>query len=130
MQELQNGPLQGKEELIRQFALFTAGLHEKQILHIDYSSGNILYKKQGENYQFLLVDLNRMIFGKDITLEQGCYNLRKLYGNKEIISYVASEYAKARNFNQEECISLVLKSHSDFWTKIRKRHPEYRAYVD
>lgn len=46
------------------FAEFTARLHEAGILHLDYSPGNILYDKIGEEYHFSLVDINRMHFGE------------------------------------------------------------------
>lgn len=46
------------------FAEFTARLHEAGILHLDYSPGNILYDKIGEEYHFSLVDINRMHLAK------------------------------------------------------------------
>lgn len=128
MRELQRGPFVGREMLLQQFAKFTANMHEKQILHMDYSPGNILYKLVNNNYQFYLVDLNRMQFGK-ISMEKGCHNFCRLWGNEEMISYIASEYAKARNFDIDTCIQLTLKYHREFWDKFSTRHPGKKPYI-
>lgn len=128
MREFQKGSLSGREELLKQFAQFTADMHDKEILHMDYSPGNILYKKSGDKYQFYLVDLNRMYFGK-ISMEKGCENFRRLWGNKEMISYIAAEYAKARDFDIDKCIALTLSYHDEFWIKFSKRHKNKTPYI-
>lgn len=128
MREFQKGSLNGREKLLQQFAQFTAHMHEKQILHMDYSPGNILYKQIELDYQFFLVDLNRMYFG-EVTMKNGCKNFRRLWGNEEMISYIATEYAKARNFNIEACVNLTLKFHQEFWDKFSARHPGKKPYI-
>jgi len=128
MREFKWGKLQGRENLLTQFAQFTASMHEKEVLHIDYSPGNILYKKQGDNYSFYLVDLNRMKFGK-VSFDEGCANFRRLWGNDEMISFIASEYAKARGFNEKECVDLVLFYHKKFWENFSKRHKDKTPYI-
>lgn len=129
MREFQKGVLAGRERLLQQFAQFTANMHEKQILHMDYSPGNILYKQSVEDFQFYLVDLNRMYFGK-ISKEKGCKNFCRLWGNEEMISYIASEYAKARGFDIKTCIKLTLSYHREFWTKFSARHPGKKPYIE
>jgi len=129
MREFQRGTLAGRENLLQQFAQFTADMHEKQILHMDYSPGNILYKKSGESFRFYLVDLNRMFFGQ-ISKEKGCQNFCRLWGNEEMISYIASEYAKARDFDIKTCIELTLSYHREFWTKFSSRHPGKKPYIE
>lgn len=129
MREFQKGSLNGREKLLQQFAQFTAHMHKKQILHMDYSPGNILYKQIGQNYQFYLVDLNRMYFG-EVSLEKGCKNFCRLWGNEEMISYIAQEYAKARDFNIDTCVKLTLKFHQEFWAKFSTRHPGKKPYIE
>ena len=54
---------ENREEILKQFTQFTYNLHEAGIEFLDHSPGNTLIKKIGENqYEFYLVDLNRMIF--------------------------------------------------------------------
>ncbi len=128
LRELQRGSLVGREKLLQQFAVFTANMHEKQILHMDYSPGNILYKLVNDSYLFYLVDLNRMQFGK-IPMDKGCRNFCRLWGSEEMISYIASEYAKARNFDIDKCVQLTLTYHAAFWAKFSARHPGKKPYI-
>ena len=41
-----------KEEILKVFARFTYELHQNNILHQDYSPGNILIKKENDGYLF------------------------------------------------------------------------------
>ncbi|MBX9808091.1 MAG: PhoP regulatory network YrbL family protein, partial [Flavobacteriaceae bacterium] len=51
------------ENILRQFTRFSFDLHGKGIEFLDHSPGNTLIKKNTEgNYDFFLVDLNRMDF--------------------------------------------------------------------
>lgn len=51
--------------LVRAFAAEIRRLHQKGVLHKDFSPGNILYKRgKGGEYNFYHVDLNRMKFGE------------------------------------------------------------------
>ncbi len=129
MRELQSGVINGREELLRQFALFTANLHEKKVLHLDYSSGNILYKKNGEEYAFYLVDLNRMKFDKPIDIDAGCFNFRRLWGSDEMISFIVKEYAKARKFNEATCLEKTFKYRKKFWDRFSKQYPGSTPYL-
>jgi len=129
LRELRYGTLDEHKELIYQFALYTANLHNNQILHLDYSSGNILYKKADNKYTFYLVDLNRMKFDKPIDLATGCFNFRRLWGSDEMISYFVKEYAKARNFDEKACLSKVFEFRKEFWDSFIKHHPGATPYI-
>lgn len=129
MRELQYGIIEGREELLRQFAIYTAKLHEKQILHLDYSSGNILYKKNGDSYTFYLVDLNRMRFDRPISLDTACFNFRRLWGSDEMISFMVKEYAKARNFDEATCLKKTFEYRKKFWDTFCRQHPGATPYV-
>jgi tRNA A-37 threonylcarbamoyl transferase component Bud32 len=130
MRELQHGEIKGQEELLKQFALYTAQLHEKQVLHLDYSSGNILYKKNENTYTFYLVDLNRMEFDKPINLDTACFNFRRLWGSDEMIGLIVKEYAKARNFNEATCLRKTFEYRKKFWDTYTRQHPETVPYLD
>lgn len=128
MREFQKGSLYGRENLLDQFALFTANMHNKEVLHLDYSPGNILYKRRQNDYDFYLVDLNRMFFGY-ISMDLGCKSFRRLWGNKDMITYIAEKYAIYRGFDVDQCINLTLQYHNDFWIKFSKRHKGKQAYI-
>jgi serine/threonine protein kinase len=128
LRELAFHPLQEIKDLVEAFAHFTASLHNQQIVHLDYSPGNILYEKTGEQYRFCLVDINRMKFEK-IEMQAGCFNLRRLWGSDDTIRHIARIYAKDRNFDEEECIALTLHYHKKFWKRAIKRNPKARPYM-
>ncbi|HWR94485.1 MAG TPA: lipopolysaccharide kinase InaA family protein [Flavobacterium sp.] len=83
------------DEILRQFVQFSYQLHEKGIEFLDHSPGNTLIKKVGENqYEFYLVDLNRMNFHEAMNFEQRMKNLSRLTPKKEMIAVMGNEYAK------------------------------------
>lgn len=83
------------ENILRQFTRFSFDLHEKGIEFLDHSPGNTLIKKVSENqYQFYLVDLNRMNFHQQMTFEQRMKNLNRLTPQKSMIAVMSNEYSK------------------------------------
>lgn len=101
-------------ELRLAFARFTAQLHEAEILHIDYSPGNILVNNQGNSYAFALVDVNRMRF-KKVSVFDACKNLARLATSRKVLDEVASEYASQRGWNSADVISLMRKYSDRFF---------------
>lgn len=128
MQELKTGKIEDLKELLYHFARYTARLHEEQILHLDYSSGNILYKTVKGNYIFYLVDLNRMIFDKPIDIDTACFNFRRLWGSDEMISIFVEEYAKSRGFDTATCLKKTFEYRKKFWDTFTRKHPRSSPY--
>lgn len=128
MQELKTGKIEDLKNLIYHFARYTAKLHKEQILHLDYSSGNILYKKEKDNYIFYLVDLNRMIFDKPVDMNSACFNFRRLWGSDEMISLFVEEYARSRDFDTAICLKKTFEYRKKFWDTFTKRHPKASPY--
>ena len=105
----------GKENIFKQFAKFTFDLHENNILHLDYSPGNILIKKDEDNYIFKIVDINRMQF-KTLSLEDRLSNFAKLWAKDEDLKIIIKEYAKLIDEDEKKSINIALKysqSHKD-----------------
>lgn len=126
---LQTGTIDEHRELIIAFAKFTAKLHSLKVLHLDYSSGNILYTLKDGVYTFYLVDLNRMEFGKDIDIHTATRNFRRLWGSDEMFILFAKEYAKARGFDVDQCISLLFEYRMKFWLRFNKQYPNVKRYI-
>ena len=83
------------DNILRQFTRFSFDLHEKGIEFLDHSPGNTLIKKVSENqYDFFLVDLNRMNFHDEISFEMRMKNLSHLTPKKEMIAVMSNEYSK------------------------------------
>ncbi|MDX4039920.1 lipopolysaccharide kinase InaA family protein [Aliarcobacter skirrowii] len=96
-----------KNEIFKAFAQFTFDLHENGIYHLDYSPGNILIKKENDNFIFKIVDINRMKF-LNMDLEKRAKNFSKLWAKDEDLEFIAKEYAKIYKTNNEEFISKTI----------------------
>lgn len=83
------------DTILRQFTRFSFDLHEKGIEFLDHSPGNTLIKKNAEgNYDFYLVDLNRMNFHVSMDFDSRMKNLSHLTPKKEMIAVMSNEYSK------------------------------------
>ncbi|MGD9554546.1 MAG: lipopolysaccharide kinase InaA family protein [Arcobacteraceae bacterium] len=96
-----------KEAILKAFAQFTYELHAANIFHHDYSPGNILIKKEGENYIFKIVDINRMQFFS-LTLEQRLKNFAKLWAKDEDLIIIVQEYASLIHKDEKKCVKMAL----------------------
>lgn len=84
-----------REEILKQFTTFSFCLHEKGIEFLDHSPGNTLIKKTAQNqYQFFLVDLNRMKFNSQLSFKERMRNLSRLTTNISDIEKIANQYAR------------------------------------
>ncbi|MDQ1165072.1 lipopolysaccharide kinase InaA family protein [Flavobacterium sp. SORGH_AS_0622] len=103
------------ENILRQFTRFSFELHEKGIEFIDHSPGNTLIKKNADgNYDFFLVDLNRMEFHSSLTFEQRMHNLRRLTPLKEMVAVMSNEYAKLYPESEQKIFDTLWKYTADF----------------
>ncbi len=110
------------EPMAKALAAFTAQMHEKGVMHKDYSPGNILWDTDANGKTcFSIVDINRMYFGP-VDMKRGCANFARLWGPKRFIELLATEYARLRGFNEQEAIGIVMDCRRKFWTRYRKRH--------
>lgn len=95
-------------EILKAIGKFTATLHEKGILHHDYSAGNILFQIKEDKIDIEIIDLNRIDFGK-VDLERGCRNFERLNIDAESLRIMAIEYALTRGFDPQVCVDNILK---------------------
>lgn len=112
---------EGGEEFLRALASFIAELHNKGILFLDLSPGNILFRTKDDRPHFSLVDINRMSFHSRIPLEKRYTNFRRLSEKPTIVHYLAQEYAKVSSLNVEEATKAITKSSTDFFTKSQRK---------
>jgi len=81
--------------ILQQFMHFCYELHEKGVEFLDHSPGNTLIVKTApEQYQFYLVDLNRMQFHDQMPFELRMKNLARLTPKKEMIEQMSVYYAE------------------------------------
>lgn len=111
------------ENILRQFTKFTFDLHEKGVDFLDHSPGNTLIKKKEANqYDFFLVDLNRMNFHENMNFEQRMSNFRRLTPKKEMIAVMSNEYAKCYTDKSEaEIFEQMWRDTTQFQEEFAKK---------
>ncbi|WP_163630493.1 lipopolysaccharide kinase InaA family protein [Paludibacter sp. 221] len=105
------------EKFIGELAKFIAGFHAKGIFHLDMSPGNILAKPNGDDFEFMLVDINRMNFREHISEKERYSSFRRLTDNFEVIKPLAEEYAACANMNREKTVEEIKKECYKFFGK-------------
>lgn len=121
--ELFNKDIPELDEILKQFAHFCFKLHESGIEFLDHSPGNTLIKKRAENqYDFYLVDLNRMKFHNKMDFTTRMKNLRRITPSEYMVKIISSEYAKLCNKTENEVFEEMWKHNVLFHKKFdRKR---------
>ena len=110
------------ENILRQFVQFSFDLHEKGIEFLDHSPGNTLIKKAADgNYDFFLVDLNRMDFHIEMSFESRMKNLSRLTPKKEMLAIMSEEYAKLYNKTVDEVFDKIWCYTNEFQEKYHRR---------
>lgn len=90
-------------EILKQFTRFTYKLHENGVEHLDHSPGNtLIIVNSEEDYDFYIVDLNRMKFHDHLTYQMRMENFARLTPDKNMVSAMSAEYAKliGKDFGQ------------------------------
>jgi len=108
------------ETILRAFTRFTYLLHERGIQFLDHSPGNTLIKKNGNHYDFYLVDLNRMNFG-ELDFETRIKNFSRLTMYKSMVEIMSDEYAKCSGEDYELIFNLMWDSTLRFQEKYHNR---------
>lgn len=111
--------------ILRQWVRFTyEKLHLNNIFHLDYSPGNTLITRKDNEFDFQIVDLNRMQFGP-ISFEKGLFNFRQLDTDRQTLELLASEYASICHKDTGKAMKMLI----DFNHKNkanRERHEKFK----
>lgn len=112
----------GGEDILKQFAVFSKMVHDKKVLHIDYSPGNIIYEKLNDGtVKFSLLDLNRMQFDKELSRKERLFNFRRMFRSKESLAILVEEYARLCGWNPDDAIAEATEYSNQFWERTDKR---------
>ncbi len=110
------------EIILRQFTQFTFKLHEKGVAFLDHTPGNTLIKKTGhEQYEFFLVDLNRMRFHTQMSLEERIINMAKLTPEEHLITVMSDEYAKLYGCSYDAVLQPMIKHTQYFANRFHRK---------
>lgn len=105
------------EEILKAFAQFTYELHQKGVWHVDYTPGNILVRKQGDSYQFLIVDVNRMDF-RDIKSNEGIKGFNKLWAKENDMRLMMHKYCVLAGIDENEAIEIAIRQAINHQSKV------------
>jgi len=120
---VENKSFENRTKIIRQFAQFSFKMHQKGIEFLDHSPGNTLIQKRLDgDYEFYLVDLNRMNFHSSMDFELRMKNLSRLTPHKEMIEIMSSEYAKVYPEKKEtEILAKMWFYTNEFQEKFQRK---------
>ncbi|MCF6222868.1 MAG: Kdo domain containing protein [Flavobacteriaceae bacterium] len=108
------------ENILRQFTRFTFQMHELGIYFKDHSPGNTLIVKQGKNYEFYLIDLNRMVF-HELDFNARMKNFSRLTSEKEMVKMMSKTYAKLSGVDFEKNFDKMWFYTKQFQEKFHKK---------
>ena len=110
------------EKILRQFTKFCFDLHENGIEFLDHSPGNTLIKRNNDgNYSFYLVDLNRMSFHDELSLNQRVKNIAKLTNDVYINKVFSEAYASLYGVESDVFYALLMKESNNFLDNFNRR---------
>ena len=109
----ENKQLINRDQLLKEFTLFTHNLHENGIMFLDHSRSNTLIKKNNNGYKFYLIDLNRMRF-KSLTLKERLKNFKRLKMNDEVLKKVSEYYADLIKIDKQLIFKSIKKYSENF----------------
>lgn len=119
---VENNTYPDQENILKQFMAFCYKLHQNGIEFLDHSPGNTLIKKEKDReYSFYLVDLNRMIFHKEMTFEQRMKNLSRLTPYQDMIQIMSKEYAHLSGEEEDLVFDTLWKYTSEFQYKFYRK---------
>jgi len=128
LREVLNYQVADHDAILRQWVRFTyENLHLNNIFHLDYSPGNTLICRKDNEYEFQIVDLNRMRFGP-VDFNLGLCNFRQLDTDRQTLELLAAQYASLRHKDAGRAMKLLI----DFDRKnkeSRRRHGRIKKMI-
>jgi len=112
---------ENRELITKKYTQFFFNLHEKGIEFVDNTSGNTLIRKTATDYEFFLVDLNRMNFHQSMSVKLRISNLAKLTNDTSIIKIISEEYARLLNDSATDFYKNLLFESDKFQNKFQQR---------
>lgn len=122
IRELIHDPLFPERNIIlEQFTYFTYQMHEAQVNFLDHSPGNTLIVKKAESqFEFYLIDLNRMKF-ENLIIEARMDNFKKMWLSKAMVKVIAEKYAQLSGFSEVKLHRILLEKTKAFKGKITRK---------
>lgn len=108
------------ELVLKQYAQVMFLLHQKKVTFIDNTPGNFLVKKENNQFQIYLVDLNRMKFDS-VSKTERIKNLAKITDQKEHIDSISTYYAELCNWDVAQTKKMVWEEVQVFQNGLKRK---------
>lgn len=114
-------PIKEAEPALKAFARFIYRVHQAGIFHKDLTIRNLLYLYEDHQYDFSLIDTNRMRF-HPYSFKRGMNNLNRLMLPVETIGIIAAEYARQAHVSELRALNAIVFSRwrSNIWRTFKK----------
>jgi hypothetical protein len=95
-----------RQKILEAIGRFTATLHQRGILHADYSGGNILFTADGSEVK--VIDLNRIRFCRSLSRTERLNNFERLNIDREALRVMANAYANTMGEDPEQDAEYII----------------------
>jgi len=119
-EELLKLPVAESEKALKAFARFTYKLHRIGVLHDDFTVKNVLFDVFDDEYDYSLIDINRMRFCS-YSIEKGIRNLERLKIPADKMGIIAAEYARLAQINELRMLNAMTFYRIQYLMKISIR---------
>lgn len=119
-EELLKLPIVESEKAIKAFARFTYKLHRAGILHDDFTFKNVLFDVFDDEYDFSLIDTNRMRFRR-YSLQSGIKNLTRMKISVDKMGVFTAEYARKAQVDELELLNAITYTRIQYLLKVSMR---------
>lgn len=99
-------PLDKLEKLSYDFAIFSHDVFKKGVIDKDFNSSNIMVREDSGNYQFALIDVNRIKWGESNLAEQ-MRTMERLDLKPMEMTVILSMYAQLCESDLDKCYFLT-----------------------
>ena len=100
------------EELIANFAHLCAKLHNQGVLHRDFNPLNILVEQAKSTHSLSLVDINRISWENNLSIEKAMSSMSRLSLPRKIENTFLEKYAELREYDLKQCQQILEKEKS------------------
>lgn len=111
-----------RNEILRQFTAFTHRMHEQGVEFLDHSPGNTLIIDCGNGqYEFYLVDLNRMKFHEKMDEATRFKNFSRLTSEKDVVETISKAYAALTGKDESVVFNGIWHATENFQKKFQRK---------
>jgi tRNA A-37 threonylcarbamoyl transferase component Bud32 len=127
LEKILQPPFEPMDDILKAVGGLMHQLHSHDILHKDLSPGNILFKKEGDHYDFTLVDINRVEI-RALSIAERLTNFMRLGLYDFLLPTVAREYARLSGYPEDEFVEKMMARKKGFDQYVEKRN-SVKAFV-